>query len=410
MSVFAGIKDPIIRRLAPLYLAAFLQGFVLWYAIEKLFMTDIGFTDATIGVMVAAYSMMMLLFETPSGILADRWSRKGVLIIASVALAVSSFICGASNSVEIYILGAVFWGIFYALYTGTYDSIIYDTLLEEKKSGDLFEKYYGKLRVAESLSWVVGALLGGVLAELFGLRGTFFLSVPISLLAVAALVAFKEPLLHKANQIPTIKAQIVGTLKSVAHKGILRYTLVALVGIFLITEILYEFNQLWLIALAAPIVLYGPANALLYAAEGLAGLLAPRLRLQRARILLPLLVAVAVLVVCLIFTRDVFIIVAAQVLLAILLLAVDIIFVGNMHAQLPSNVRAGAASAVSTFGRVLLIPASLLFGWISARHDIFAASWVLLGLLVIIAPIITKAGRSSRNMQVPVVPSGGYKR
>lgn len=407
MSVLVRIKDPIVRRLAPLYVAAFLQGFVLWYAIEKLFMTDIGFTDATIGIMVAAYSAMMLLFETPSGILADRWSRKGVLIIASVALAVSSLICGASGSVEVYIFGILFWGIFYALYTGTYDSIIYDTLLEEKKSSDLFEKYYGKLRVAESLSWVAGALLGGVLAELLGLRGTFFLSVPISLLAIAALVAFKEPLLHKANQIPTIKAQIAGTLKSVAHKGVLRYTLVALVGIFLITEMLYEFNQLWLIALAAPIVLYGPANAFLYAAEGLAGLLAPRLRLRRPRVLWSLLVAVAVLIVCLIFTRNIFVIVAAQVILAILLLTVDIVFVGNMHSQLASNVRAGAASAVSTFGRMLLIPASLVFGWFSARHDIFAASWLLLGLLVVIAPIIVKAGKSSRTLQAPVLPVEG---
>lgn len=388
------VKDPIIRRLIPLYGAAFLQGLILWYAIEKLFMTGIGFTDATIGLMVAAYSAMMLLFETPSGILADRWSRKGVLIIASVALAICSLICGASDSVEIYILGILFWGIFYALYTGTYDSIIYDTLLEEKKNADDFDKFYGKLKVAESASWVVGALLGGVAAELIGLRGTFFLSIPISILSIGALVVFKEPLLHKASEIRTIKAQMADTLKSVSRRGVLRYVLVVLIGIFLVTEMLYEFNQLWLIALAAPILWYGPANAFLYAAEGIAGLIAPHLRLRRHAVLLLLFGAVVALILGLIFIRNLAIIVAAQVLLAILLLAIDIIFTGSMHDELSSNVRAGAASAVSTLGRLLLIPVSLVFGYLSYKYNVFGATWLLLAIVVVVFPIIFKAAKS----------------
>jgi MFS family permease len=74
------------KRLFPLYIAAFFHGFVLWYAIEKLFMRQIGFDDAGIGVMVAAYCALMVIAETPTGILADRWSRKGVLVLARLAL------------------------------------------------------------------------------------------------------------------------------------------------------------------------------------------------------------------------------------------------------------------------------------------------------------------------------------
>ncbi len=47
------------RRLLPLYVAAFFEGVILWYAIERLFMTSIGFTYATVGVMIAAYSAMI---------------------------------------------------------------------------------------------------------------------------------------------------------------------------------------------------------------------------------------------------------------------------------------------------------------------------------------------------------------
>jgi MFS family permease len=79
-------KTALDKRLTPLYAAAFFHGFVLWYAIEKLFMHTIGFNDTGIGVMVAAYCAVILLAETPTGILADRWSRKGILVLASVML------------------------------------------------------------------------------------------------------------------------------------------------------------------------------------------------------------------------------------------------------------------------------------------------------------------------------------
>ena len=69
------------RRLAPLYAAVFLQGLVLWVPIEKLFMTSIGFDAAGVGLMAAVYAAVVPFFELPSGILADRWSRRGVLIL-----------------------------------------------------------------------------------------------------------------------------------------------------------------------------------------------------------------------------------------------------------------------------------------------------------------------------------------
>lgn len=50
----------------PLYIAAFFQGIPFWYAIEKIFMLGIGFNTATIGVMVAIMSIVMLAVETPS--------------------------------------------------------------------------------------------------------------------------------------------------------------------------------------------------------------------------------------------------------------------------------------------------------------------------------------------------------
>ena len=74
------------RRLLPLQLGVALQGLI-------------GFDAASVGVMAAAYAAVVPLLEVPSGILADRWSRSGVMILGCVALMISSLLGGLSNSV-----------------------------------------------------------------------------------------------------------------------------------------------------------------------------------------------------------------------------------------------------------------------------------------------------------------------
>ena len=73
-------------RLLPLQLSALCSGVMLWVPIEKLFMTEIGFTPASVGVMAGVYAGVVPVLEIPSGLLADRWSRKGVLMVATLAL------------------------------------------------------------------------------------------------------------------------------------------------------------------------------------------------------------------------------------------------------------------------------------------------------------------------------------
>ena len=124
------------RRLVPLQVAVGLQGMILWVPVEKLFMTQIGFTPRSVGVMAAAYAAVVPLLEVPSGILADRWSRNQILVCASVALLASSLLGGLSTNVPTYIAAAMILGIYFALNSGTVDSIVYDVVLEETGSSD----------------------------------------------------------------------------------------------------------------------------------------------------------------------------------------------------------------------------------------------------------------------------------
>ena len=90
-------------RLRPLRLAMFVSGIAPWVPVEKVFMTQLGFTPALVATMAAAYAAVVPVLEIPSGILADRWSRRGVLMLASGA-ALLSVLVGA-----LILLGSLNW-------------------------------------------------------------------------------------------------------------------------------------------------------------------------------------------------------------------------------------------------------------------------------------------------------------
>src|SRR5215207_2253268 len=141
-----GVPRSLARRLLPLQIGVGLQGLILWVPIEKLFMTQIGFDAASVGAMAAAYAAVVPLLEVPSGILADRWSRSWVMILGCVALMISSLLGGMSHSVIAYVIAAMILGIYFAFSSGTVDSIVYDTVVEETGSNALYEKWIGRTR------------------------------------------------------------------------------------------------------------------------------------------------------------------------------------------------------------------------------------------------------------------------
>ena len=369
----------ISRRLLPLYIAAFLQSAVLWYAIEKLFMVDIGFNDASIGMMVAIMSVWMLVAEPLSGILADRWSRKGVVILGCVALALSALIGALSHNEIVFIISCILWGTYSALYSGTYESILYDTTMEEHGSGKAYQRQLGTLRIIEGAAFVVGALAGGLAADALGLRETFWLSLVPVLVALPFLVMFREPKLHKAEINDPVLKHTRRTLAAVLRNKQLLPVIIATVGFAVVLETIFELSQLWFIALLAPLIIYGPVSAAVFSTWALGGVLAQRLRNRSSTLITLGIILIAMIV--LIISRDYWVTLAAQVLAGTCLVALGVILSQKLHDELPSKLRAGSVSIIGALTRMVIIPFAILFTTISQHQDVFTASYLPFALV-----------------------------
>jgi predicted MFS family arabinose efflux permease len=365
---------------------------MLWTPVEKLFMNEIGFDAAAVGLMAAAYAAIVPLVELPSGLLADRWSRRGVLIIADLALFASVLVGGLSQDVPTYIAGAMVLGIYFAMYSGTLDSMVYDTVLAETGDSERFERMIGRARAVESVALVVSSLAGGVLAELMSARMTYFLSLPFALLSILAILRFAEPTLHQTTERVSLRSQISVTYRTLAGRGRLLPVVGLAVLTALISQTIFEFGPLWLVAMSAAPALYGPFWAALVSTLGLGGLLAGRLPMDRPGVRAGLVGTMALASVALTLTGNLAVAAVAQVVLVLLAVALSIHVTRLLHDAVPSTVRAGVASGVGAFSWLAFLPFALAFGVVIQDLGVDTAGWMITGTVLLVGLVLVLEG------------------
>jgi MFS family permease len=389
------------RRLVPLQVAVGMQGIILWVPVEKLFMTQIGFTPRSVAIMAAAYAAVVPLLEVPSGILADRWSRNRIMVCASIALLASSLLGGLSTNVPTYIGSAMILGVYFALNSGTIDSIVYDVVLEETGSSEQYETWIGRIRMVESGAFVASALAGGLLAGWSSVRLTYFATLPLVAIAIAAFLRFDEPRLHRAAEPVALRRHIALTYRTMIREPGVRQVLLLAAFVGLLSQAVFEFGPLWLVVLAAPAALFGPYWAGLVSTLGIGGYLTSKLNLERRVTVTLLAFAAPAAAFALTQTRSLAAVIAAQTALALLLVIISIRAGKLLHDGVPSNVRAGVSSGVGTLSWLLFLPFSLVFGWFARNHGVRQAGWLLTAAALLIGLLLLASAFRRRPKTFP---------
>jgi predicted MFS family arabinose efflux permease len=397
------------RRLLPLQAGVGLQGMILWVPVEKLFMTQIGFNAASVGVLAAAYAAVVPLLEVPSGILADRGSRRWVLVWASVALAASSLLGGLSTNVVMYVVAAMILGAYFAMNSGTIDSIVYDVVLEETGSNDRYETWIGRVRMAESGAFAASAVAGGALAGWTSARLTYFASIPFIALAVVAFLRVDEPRLHRSAEPVALRSHLTATFRAMTRQRRVREVMVLAALAALVSQAVFEFGPLWLVALHAPAAAFGPYWAALVSTLGLGGYLIGKLRPGRRTTLLVLAGGAPCAAITLAVSRSLATVVVAQALLALLLAIIGIHAGRLLHDSVPSTIRTAVSSGAGTLSWVLFLPFSLVFGRVARDHGVQRSGWLLTGaaLLTGILLVLSMFRRAPRVNPAGDTAAGG---
>lgn len=120
-----------------------------------------GFSLAQIGFAETVFHIVSILFEIPSGVLADVFGRKKTLLISCVMRIIGNLVMVFSNNFALVCLSIAFQALNYNFSSGSGDALAYDSLKSVGQESH-FEKYSSNqviiYRVCEGLSTLTAGL------------------------------------------------------------------------------------------------------------------------------------------------------------------------------------------------------------------------------------------------------------
>jgi len=131
-----------------------LNPFLMLYVTKRF---DVGMTE--VGMLFGLMSVTSTIGRMLGGALTDRLGRKWMVIFGLVVSGLSSLAMGVVGTFDLFFAVVLFVGLVASIGGPAQGAMIADILPEEKRTGG-----FGIFRVVANLSWVLGPVIGGLLA------------------------------------------------------------------------------------------------------------------------------------------------------------------------------------------------------------------------------------------------------
>ncbi|MGH1414582.1 MAG: MFS transporter [Pelagimonas sp.] len=165
----AALNEPAQRHIRVFQIHQFLDRFAmgLTVAVVALALTDRGMDLVQISLLFGVYSVTTMAMELPFGGLADSIGRKPVFLTAVVASLLSVVVFLSTSNFYVLALSFAFIGLGRALRSGTLDAWFVETFKTSAPNVDV-QPALAKAQWANAVGLAIGAVLGGLLPDVFG--------------------------------------------------------------------------------------------------------------------------------------------------------------------------------------------------------------------------------------------------
>ena len=192
-----------------LYLLTFvlfvvMLGYGIIIPILPFYIESMGAGGTELGLLVASYAVMRLIFGPIWGGLSDRIGRKPILLIGISGYAVTMVWFGLANTLWMLFAARILSGVLSSATAPTTMAFIGDSTPENERGGGM-----GLLGAAGGVGTIIGPVLGGFLAG-ESLSTPFFLAAGLSVLSLLlAIVFLPESLPAEARQVSQKKEKLI---------------------------------------------------------------------------------------------------------------------------------------------------------------------------------------------------------
>jgi MFS family permease len=259
------------------------------WGINTLFLLDAGLSATAAFAANALFTAGMVVFEVPTGVVADTWGRRTSYLLGSLTLAVSTVLYWLAWQMQApfwaWAVTSVLLGLGFTFFSGATEAWLVDALKFTGFKGNL-ESVFAKGQIVAGAAMLSGSVLGGLVAQWTNL------GVPYLLRGLALVVTFAVAFLYmrdwgfvpKPGKHPAREVRQV--LRASVHFGLgnppVRWMMLAAPFTFGVGIYAFYAMQPYLLDLYGDEHAYsiaGLAAALIAGAQIAGGMAAPRVRL-----------------------------------------------------------------------------------------------------------------------------------
>lgn len=167
----------------------------LIWGVNTLFLLEAGLSNTQAFLANAFFTIGQVIFEVPTGMLADLKGRRYSYLVGTLTLALSTFLYLIA-----WMVHAPFWawaaasmllGLGFTFFSGATEAWLVDALTYARHKGSL-DAVFAKAQMVSGIAMLVGSVFGGILAQTTSLGGPYILRSLLLLLTFAIAFFFMK--------------------------------------------------------------------------------------------------------------------------------------------------------------------------------------------------------------------------
>lgn len=405
------MKQNLAKRIQTIYLSLLfgntLAASLIW-GVNTLFLLDAGLSNFEAFAANAFFTLGMVVFEVPTGVVADSWSRRASYLLGTLTLSATTFAYYLMWHFHAPFVGwaivSLSIGLGFSFFSGAVEAWLVDALAFAGYKGKL-ETVFGRGQVVSGIAMLGGSLGGGFIAQATSLGGPFVArSAILVLLFVAAAIFMKDwgfvPEKHSSN-LKAMRSILSASVTYGLKSRPVRWMMVA--AIFSASVGFYAFYALqpYLLELYGNNAAYwvaGMAAALVAGSQIIGGALAGKIRSlaeKRTTIILGMTALSCLVLIALGFMHNFYAALVLVSLWGMAFAAVMPVRQAYLNGMIPSKQRATVLSFDSLMGNSGGVVVQPVLGKVADAHS-YGTSLLVGGVVQVIAlPFIVLSRRQN---------------
>jgi MFS family permease len=225
-------KDPFMnddakhvqRVYLSLTLLSTLAGSFIW-GINTLFLLDAGLSNTEAFAANAFFTLGQVVFEVPTGVVADTWGRRASYMLGTLTLLVSTLLYLWMWYIQApfwgWALSSVFLGLGFTFFSGATEAWLVDGLTFSKYEGDL-DSVFARGSVVGGAAMLTGSVAGGYIAQISNLGVPYIIRSAVLGLTFLIALIFMKDLGFTPDKSQTIPKQMRKIFKASIDNGLKR--------------------------------------------------------------------------------------------------------------------------------------------------------------------------------------------